>query len=381
MAESKPWFVIAGGGTGGHLYPGLAVAESLRRIQPDFKVTVFGTRRPIDRKLTEVRGCELVAQEVRPFPSKLLQWPGFLRAWLRSVAVAKKRFGDTPPSIVLGLGGYAAGPPITAAAKLGIPTALFNPDAVPGRANKALAPKVDTVFVQWESTRDQFPKARDVICTGCPIRSAFARATREKGLSELKLDPGRNTILVTGASQGARSINAAVLELMELWRVAKEWQLVHLTGDADFETCKARYREAGVRAQVIAYTEHMPLCMAAADLVISRAGASTLAEITAMGLPSVLMPYPFDRHKHQHANARVLVDGGAAELVEDSNDPSDNSRRLLPILRDLMKSTERRRRMASAAKAMGRTHAADTIAEQIFELARRGRRQGVPTAS
>jgi len=371
MANSKPWFVIAGGGTGGHLYPGLAVAESLRALQPDFEVSVFGTARPIDRKLCELRRYELVAQEVRPFPGRIHQWPGFLAAWFRSVQAARRRFEQRLPAVVLGLGGYAAGPPITAAARMGVPTALFNPDAVPGRANRRLAPRVDSVFVQWDATREHFPKARDVRCTGCPIRRDFLAVRRPEAVRLLKLDPARHTLLVTGASQGARSINLAVLELMELWRVAKEWQIVHLTGDADFEACRGKYQAAGVTARVVAYTEQMATCMAAADLVISRAGASTLAEVTAMGLPSVLMPYPFDRHKHQNANADVLEQAGAAVVVADGNDPVENARRLLPILRDLMKSPERRRRMSQSAQALGRTDAADVIAGQLFEMARR----------
>jgi UDP-N-acetylglucosamine--N-acetylmuramyl-(pentapeptide) pyrophosphoryl-undecaprenol N-acetylglucosamine transferase len=372
MASKRPWFVIAGGGTGGHLYPGLAVAEALIALQPDFEVTVFGTQRPIDRQLTQPRGFELVAQEVRAFPRRPLAWPGFLAAWFRSVKAARRSFERRAPAVVLGLGGYAAGPAVVAAARLGIPTALFNPDAVPGRANARLGPRVDRVFVQWEATCAHFPRSEHVKVTGCPIRSGFSRVNREHALRSLKLDAGRRTLLITGASQGARSINRAALELLELWRVAREWQILHLTGDADLETCRAAYRTERIDARTEAYTEQMPLCMAAADVVLSRAGASTLAEITAMGVPSVLMPYPFDRRRHQHANARVLADEGAAEVVEDANDPRENSRRLLPILRDLMKSDERRRRMAKAAAALGRFDAAQTIAEELFEMARRG---------
>ena len=374
MAAStkKPWLVIAGGGTGGHLYPGLAVAEAVRKIQPDFDVTVFGTTRPIDQQLTESRGYELVAQEVRAFPRQPFAWPGFLMAWRRSVKVARARFMERPPAVVLGLGGYASGPPIVAAAKLGIPTALFNPDAVPGRANRTLAAKVDRVFVQWEVTGDHFPKAKSVVCTGCPIRSGFTTAKLFDGQRALKLNEEKKTLLITGASQGAASINAAALELCELWKVADTWQIVHLTGTKDFEMCRDRYKDSGIDARVLSYTEHMPLCMVAADLIISRAGASTLAEITAMGKPSVLMPYPFDRKRHQEANARVLADQQAAELVLDSNNPKDNAKRLRDVLRDLMKSDERRRRLSRAAAALGRSDAAQTIAGELFEMAQRG---------
>jgi UDP-N-acetylglucosamine--N-acetylmuramyl-(pentapeptide) pyrophosphoryl-undecaprenol N-acetylglucosamine transferase len=371
MASHKPWFVIAGGGTGGHLYPGLAVAGSIQSLQPDFEVSVFGTSRPIDRKLTEPRGYELVSQDVQAFPSRPWQWPGFLAAWFRSVKRARERFIKRPPAMVLGLGGYAAGPPVVAAAKLGIPTAIFNPDAVPGRANRRLGSRVDRIFVQWDKTADYFPKAHTVVCTGCPVRPVFATATREQGCRAIKLDPDRNTLLVTGASQGAHSINATIMELFDLWRVAEGWQIIHLTGPSDLEMCREKYKENGIDARVFAYTEHMAYCMAAADLVISRAGASTLAEITAMSLPSILMPYPFDRKRHQNANAKILVDEGAAILVEDANDPKVNASRLRDELRDLMRSDESRRRMARSAGALGRIDAAETIASQLFEMAHR----------
>jgi len=373
MAASRPWFVIAGGGTGGHLYPGLAVAEQVQRLQPDFEVTVFGTRRPIDRQLVESRGHMLVPQEVRPFPRRPWQWPGFLRTWMRSVKTARSIFQERVPSFVLGLGGYAAAPPIVAAARLGIPTAIFNPDAVPGRANRRLGGKVDRVFVQWDETAEHFPHARVVQCTGCPIRAAFSETSRIKGCKALKLDSDQRVLLITGASQGAHSINMAIMQLFDLWRVAADWQIVHLTGEADLEFCKQRYREAKVRARVFAYTEHIAHCMAAADLIVSRAGASTLAEITALGKPSVLIPYPYDRHQHQTANAKVLAGYRAAAHVPDARDPEENAHRLREVLRDLMKSDQRRQRMSQAAGAIGRLDAAQEIAVALFEMARQAR--------
>ncbi|MBN2561464.1 MAG: UDP-N-acetylglucosamine--N-acetylmuramyl-(pentapeptide) pyrophosphoryl-undecaprenol N-acetylglucosamine transferase [Phycisphaerae bacterium] len=369
MGADKPWFVIAGGGTGGHLYPGLAVAEALRALQPDFDVTVFGTPRAVDKRLTDTRGYELVSQHVRPLSGKPWHWPRFLMAWRRSVKAARERFEARRPAVVLGLGGYAAAPAVVAAAKLGVPTAIFNPDAMPGRANKRLAPQVDRVFVQWEETAERFPGAKEVLCTGCPIRGVFSRANAAKGYASIKLDPDKRTLLITGASQGARSINATAMQLFDLWRVATEWQILHLTGPADLEECRAMYKKHGIAARALAFTEHMAYCMAVADLVVSRAGASTLAEITAMGLPSVLMPYPFDRRRHQLANADVLVRNHAAALVEDKDDPVDNARRLREELRDIMRSEERRRHMARCAGTLGRTGAAEEIARELFEMA------------
>jgi len=369
MDPHRPWFVIAGGGTGGHLYPGLSVMNAIRRGRPDVDVTVFGTPRMIDQTLVEPRGFELVKQDVLPFTLKPWRWPTFLAAWSRSRRAARRRFVKRRPAAVLGLGGYAAGPPVVAAARLKIPTAIFNPDAVPGRANRWMGSRVNEVYVQWEATEDHFPRARAIYCTGCPIRPEFESADRSRAVKKLKLDPAKHTLLITGASQGARSINLAVVELMDVLAAATDWQVVHLTGPSDLELCRNEYKTAGVDARSIAFTERMPDCMAAADLVISRAGASTLAEITAMRLPSILMPYPHDRRKHQLANAHVLADENAAELVIDTNDPKQNAAALKAVLIPLMRSQQHRQRLSRAVASLGRLDAADVMARRLLELA------------
>jgi len=369
MTAKKPWLVIAGGGTGGHLYPGLAVADALLAMQASFEVTVFGTSRPLDKKLTEQHGYELVPQDVRPLPKRPWQYPGFLLAWRRSLKDVRKRFAARRPTIVLGLGGYAEAPAIVAAAKLGVPTALFNPDAMPGAANRRLAGRVDRIFTQWQETGEYFNRSPKVHCTGCPIRPEFARVTRDMAVKALKLAAKKKTLLITGASQGARSINAAVMDLLDLWQMALDWQIIHLAGKADWKDCREKYAQAGIEALVLGYTEHMPYCMAAADLVLSRAGASTIAEIMAMSVPSVLMPYPYDRHKHQMANARILEAGHAAVVVEDAQDVEINARRLRKVLGEIMNSEHRRHRMAAAAGAMGRHDAALVIAESLLDMA------------
>lgn len=379
MRSDKPWFVICGGGTGGHLFPGLAVIDAIRTWKSDAGFSVFGTNRPIDEKLVGPRGLELIKQAVLPFTTAPWRWPQFMGAWRRSVKAARDRFTDRAPSVVLGLGGYAAGPAVVAAAKLRIPTAIFNPDAVPGRANRWLSSRVDRVFVQWELTGDLFPRAKDVRCTGCPIRPGFAQVSEEKARKSreaLKLKRGKKTLLITGASQGARSINLAMLKVFESWlgggknrQLLDDWQIVHLTGQADLATCREKYQALGIDARALAFTEQMATCMAAADLVISRAGASTIAEIAAMGLPALLMPYPYDRKKHQLANAKVLVNDNAAELVEDNGNPDANAAKLREVLPQLMRSDQHRQRLGRSAAAWSRVDAADVMAQNLLEMA------------
>lgn len=367
--QKRRLFVLAGGGTGGHLYPGIAAAEELRKLRPEFDVVVYGTPRPIDAKLTESHNMGLVVQPVQPFTTSPKKIFGFLRSYYKSIAAAKKAFTERKPAMVLGLGGYAAAPAIVAAAKMGVPTALFNPDLIPGKANRKLADKVDRIYVQWYESIDQFGRVTKVKCSGCPIRAGFATIKKDAAIKALKLDPSRKTLLITGASQGAWSINTAVLELMDLWKKMADWQIVHLTGANDLKGCRAAYAEAGVNAMTLAFTEHMAHCMAAADLVISRAGASTLAEITAVGRASILMPYPFDKKQHQLANANHLANQNAASLVKDANDPAVNARRLRKELESLMASDHRRERLAEVAGAMGRHDAALTIAKGMLALA------------
>ncbi len=365
----RPWLVLAGGGTGGHLYPGLAVADALRRMRPDFDVSVFGTTRPIDREVVTPRGYELVEQEVQPFPSRPWQWPGFLMTWRRAVAAARARFVARRPAVVLGLGGYAAAPGVVAADRMGVATALFNPDAEPGRANRRLGRHARRVFVQWPVTATAFNGCGATIeVTGCPVRGPVVAARREDGLAAFGLNAEKPTLLITGASQGARSINWACLKMVDVWK-ASGWQIVQVTGTPDFVAVRDGYREAGVDARVVAFTEKMPEALAAADLVISRAGASTLAELTARGVASVLIPYPYDRKQHQVANARVLVEAGAAVLVDDRREAEANAVALRGALWELMSSNERRGRMAVAAKSLGRRDAAERIAERLLEAA------------
>jgi len=366
----RPWVVLAGGGTGGHLYPGLALVEALRTRLDAADITFFGTTRPIDERLTAAQGCGLVRQPVQPFPSRPWRWPAFLWNLRRAVADAARRFSARRPAFVLGLGGYAAAPPILAASHLGIPTALFNPDAVPGRANRRLARRVGEIFVQWPQTARHFMGVRAAIhVTGCPVRAAVFRATAGEGRARFGLDSRRRTLLVTGASQGARSINEACVALSDLWRARSDWQLLHLTGATDFTAVRDGYASAGVEARVLDYTDDLPLALAGADLVLSRAGASTLAELTARGVPSVLLPYPYDRARHQRANAEVLAEHGAAVVIDDRREPGANAVRLAEALRGLMDDAARRDRMADAARSLGRPEAADQMAERLLEPA------------
>ncbi len=361
-------YVLAGGGTGGHLYPGLAVAAALCHAEPDAQVTFFTTTRALDRTLLERTAFTQFPQPVQPLTGRPWAWPGFLLAWRRSVAAATTYFRETQPRAVLGLGGYAAGPPVVAARKLGIRTAILNPDAKPGRANLYLARHADLVVLQWNVAARHFPTGTNCRTLGCPLRPEFTAADRAAGRRHFGLDPERPLLVVTGASQGAQSVNLTMYGVWPPFAAAHpEWQLLHLTGPDNAAAARSAYGcgEAGVAAggavHVVGFTHEMWLALAAADVVVSRAGAGTLAELTVLGKPAVLLPYPYHRDRHQHANAQVLVDAGAALLIDDGRTAAANSAPLRAALEHLA-HPDNRARMAQAALRLGRSDAAQQVA-------------------
>ncbi len=366
-----PLFVFAGGGTGGHIYPAIAVARAIRDHVNDARFVFLGTQRPIDRRITETIECEFVPQALSGL--SLAPWR-MVKAYLdfrRASSSCFERFVSDRPVVVVGTGGMAAAPAVREAFRAGIPTALFNPDAFPGKANRHLTSKTKCVFAQFEQTVAHFPHEVAVSVSGCPVRPEFHTARREAGIISFGLDPNLKTLLITGASLGARTVNQAVVANAGYLASCEGWQVLHLTGQSDFEMVRAAYQEtAPNRVQVVAYTEDMALAMAAADLVVSRAGASTLAEIIAMGRASILMPYPFHRDQHQVANARCLADVGAAELVMDAIDTTINAATLRAALHEAMHDDGHRRHMAVKAQRLGaaRRNAATEIAARLLAM-------------
>ncbi len=388
---SRRTYLFAGGGTGGHLFPGIAVAAELRKLDPDAEIHFFTTDRPLDRDLLAPTDHVQVRQPIRPVPSNPLAWPAFWFVWRASVRLAREFIRQRRPVAALGLGGYAAGPAVATAFSLGVRTAILNPDAVPGRANRYLASRTHLICLQWEASRAHFPSGAPCRALGCPIRSEFnelhvARRGDEPGQVPPRvqdarrafgLAPDRLTLLATGASQGARTLNRA---LTAVWPefIARDprWQLLHLTGSGEHEDVRARYASQGVRCEPgsddgagrvapIAFTHDMARAIDAADVVISRAGASTLAELSALGRPSILLPYPYHKDRHQHANADALVRGGAAILVEDLKDESLNAGPLLSALLALSDDATRET-MAAAALRLGRPRAAHEMAQWLM---------------
>ena len=370
LREQGHRILLAGGGTGGHLYPGLAVAEALRRIEPDSDIGFCCTRRPIDRKVLTGCGYPFTAIDARPFSTRPWTWPGLLLSLALSGNHARRRLREYCPDVVVGLGGYGSYAAVRIGQKYGLPTAILNPDIVPGRANRRLGRWVDLAFCQFQETVANFGDRGRL--TGCPVRPSLFGATRAEGAAEFGLDPAKRTLLVTGASLGARTVNVAILAILKDRGLPEGWQVLHLAGHGEYEEVARAYRELLVVPSVVRpYAERMGLAYAASDLVVARAGASTVAEILAMGLPAIFLPYPFHRDQHQMQQARAIESLGAAVVVEDRPGDPATWRDLAQALFGVAADPARLAGLAEKARAAGRPAAAEDIARQVLELARR----------
>lgn len=357
--------VIAAGGTGGHLYPAVALAREFLRQDPATRVVFVGTARGIEAKVLAHEGFELVMIAAQPVMGR-----GFLRAagallslplglW-QSLSLLRARRA----TLVLGVGGYTSPPVLLAARLLGLPRAILEPNAYPGMANKVLGPIADVVFVTFREAAGHFAPAK-VRVTGMPVRQTFL----EPGTGGASATPGRRTLLVFGGSQGARAINEAMIAaLPHLAALRGQLAIVHQTGEADHARVTAAYEAAGVPADVVPFLFEMPKALRAADLVVSRAGAMTLAELTVCGKPAILIPLPHAIYQHQAHNARVLAEAGGAVVLPQQE---LTGARLAQEVTTLLRDPERLRVMGERSRTLGKTDAADTIVRECLKLVRR----------
>ncbi len=355
--------VVAGGGTGGHFFPGLAVLEALRRRRPELQALWVGTDRGIEARRLPRPGLPL--ERLRVVPLKGGGALGALRglssvpaALARAAAIVRRHRAQ----LVLGVGGYASGPVVLAAAGLRVPTAVLEQNARVGLTNRLLAPVVGRAFVSFEETVAAFPSGR-ARCLGNPVRPAFARAAEAAAADPGGLEARADTLLVLGGSQGARRLDEVVPRAVAQWAGARSARIVHQAGRERVTEVERAYARAGLRAEVVPFLEDVAGEMLRARLLVARAGATTVAELCAVGRPAVLVPYPYAADDHQRANAEALQRQGAARcLLEGDLRPET----LAAQLAELWPDAEARRRMAAAARALGRPQAADDIAEALL---------------
>jgi UDP-N-acetylglucosamine--N-acetylmuramyl-(pentapeptide) pyrophosphoryl-undecaprenol N-acetylglucosamine transferase len=360
--------VIAGGGTGGHLYPGIAVARELQARDPDAQISFAGTARGIESRVLPREGFPLDLIRVGGVKGKsivdrvrgtLLMPLGLFDGW--RIVVARR------PDLVIGLGGYSSGPVVLVAALRGVPAMLLEQNAVPGFTNRLLARFVTAAAVTFDSTQAFFGSKAFV--SGNPVRPEFLSTTGPQQESGLDDQTSVTRVLVFGGSQGAHAINMAMVEAAsELAARGSTLRLVHQTGEPDVEVVRTAYRQAGLQAVVEPFFYDMGRQLAMADVVVCRGGATTLAEITAAGKAAIVIPLPTATDDHQRKNAETLASMGAAEvLLQRDVTGGVLASRLLTLAGD----RSRRQRMAAAARSLARPDAAKVIVNRALALVKR----------
>jgi len=364
-------FFFAGGGTGGHIYPAIAVAQQIAVIDPSAKIHFFCSNRSIDTYILRQAGFEYTVLPARGFSTRPKKFINFCKSLLYSYRIAKKAICLDWNTVVISAGGFVSAPVCLAAHKHKVPIALLNVDILPGRANKIIARWAGEIFVQFEETMPYFaPKKRKVSVVGCPLRSGFGRPKPDEAKEQLGLDRNKKILLITGASSGSQNINATICSLLEkLNAFAHDWQIVHLTGRGNLEEVSSEYGDVQISHKVVGYFDDMPNLLAAADLVVGRSGAVSVAEYAAAAVPSICMPYPYHRDRHQYLNAGKLVEAGAALIVDDLPDEKDRAEWLWEELEGLMKDQEKRQQMAEACRAIAKLDADLRIAEKLLKMA------------
>jgi UDP-N-acetylglucosamine--N-acetylmuramyl-(pentapeptide) pyrophosphoryl-undecaprenol N-acetylglucosamine transferase len=352
--------VIACGGTGGHLFPGLAVAEVLR--ERGHEVLLFISEKEIDTLAiegrTEFRFEKLPTVALpSPFSPAVL---AFVRRFNQSLSLCREKFRKFNPHVVLGMGGFTSTAPVIAGRMRGVPTFIHESNAFPGKANRHSARFVRAVLLGFKECAAFFPKTRTEF-TGTPIRSTLQLIDRAEALEKLGLHPGIPTLLVMGGSQGASGINQALIKAMpSLQGIAL--QVIHLSGSRDERLLADNYRRENIPAHVVAFHHRMEEVYSAADFAIARAGAASLVELAAFGLPALLVPYPYASDDHQTRNAEIFVRANAAVMVKEVELAADL---LAQKIRDLLGNPETLRTMSANIAALAPENAAGLIVETL----------------
>lgn len=348
--------LIAGGGTGGHVIPALAIARELK-ARHGAEVLFVGTARGMENRLVPQAGFELALVKVGALKNVSLATR--LRTLFdlpRAILQARKIIRQFRPDVVIGVGGYASGPAMAAAILGRIPTLAFEPNLVPGFANRMVGRRVSAAAVHFEQTKKYFRNAR---VAGVPVRQEFFTVS----------NPTQNhppTLLVFGGSQGAHAINQAVTAAVpEVQGRLPGLRVIHQTGERDYNEVQAAYSRAGIAAEVSAFIDNMPQAFAGADLLVCRSGASTVAEVTAAGKPAIFIPFPRAADDHQRRNAEAIAEAGAAILLQESELTPG---KLAQVVTELLSDPARLQEMAGKARGLGHRDAAGQVAEMVAQL-------------
>lgn len=359
--------IMTGGGTGGHIYPAIAIADKIKRKNPDAEILFVGTERGMEKDLVPKNGYSIKFITVSGFNrKKLLKNIKTAMNLVKGSIQARKIIVDFKPDMVIGTGGYVCGPVVRTAHKMGIKTYIHEQNAFPGVTNKLLEKYVDKVFVSFPESKEYFKEQGKLVVTGNPIRKSFLVSSINNYREELNINPNDFVILCFGGSLGAQKINSAMLSVVESLNNIDDIRLFFITGKIYYNAINNELKEKGIvlseNINILEYADNIHEYITSADLIISRAGALTVSEITACGKASILIPSPNVTGNHQFFNAKVVADKGGAIIIEEK-DLTDN--KLVSTILRLKNNKEALNNMGLASKKVGRFDAVDMIYDHL----------------
>jgi UDP-N-acetylglucosamine--N-acetylmuramyl-(pentapeptide) pyrophosphoryl-undecaprenol N-acetylglucosamine transferase len=361
--------IVSGGGTGGHIFPAIAIANAIKEKYPDSKILFVGALGRMEMEKVPAAGYEIIGLPIMGLQRRLtLQNLKFPFKLIASMLKAKKIVKDFKPDVVVGVGGYASGPLLKAATSLGVPALVQEQNSYPGMTNKLLASKVEKLCVAYDNMDRFFPKEK-IMLTGNPVRQDIKNleAKRIRGIEYFGLDPNKKTVLVVGGSLGARTINHAIdagVEELAKNNIQLVWQTGKLYVDEAAKTV-AKYEGKGIKT--MPFISKMDYAYAVADVVVSRAGAMSVSELSIAKKPAIFVPLPSAAEDHQTKNAMALVNHNAALLVKDT----EAQELLMPMLIDLVKNDAEQQKIANNVAKMAFSDSANIIADEVIKLIKR----------
>ncbi len=368
--------VLSGGGTGGHVYPALAVARQWLRLSPENQILYIGTEKGLERTIVTKAGFPFEKIEVQGFKRSLSLYNlQTIQRFVQGVRDAKRLLRSFQPDAVLGTGGYVAGPVLYAAHRLKIPIAIHEQNVIPGLTNRFLSRYADLIALSFPDTEKYFRASKNILLTGNPRASEVVQADPGKGWAAVSQPPGTKMVLVVGGSRGAEAINEAFLAMIPQLEALPDIHFVYVTGQVHYERiCRKAEQQLSlhpsIRKQltILPFLDEMPEVLAASTLVVSRAGATMLSEVTALGLPSILIPSPYVTNNHQEKNALWLTESGAAVMIREHQ---LSAGRLFAELERLLKSPQCLQEMGRSAKKMGQPDACQKLCQALLGIVRR----------
>ncbi|MBR1805662.1 MAG: undecaprenyldiphospho-muramoylpentapeptide beta-N-acetylglucosaminyltransferase [Selenomonadaceae bacterium] len=360
--------IVSGGGTGGHIYPALTLIDAIKFKRPDAEFLYVGTQKGLEADIVPKAGINFTALKLEGGLERHFTLANISRAanaiW--SIKRASDIVKSFKPDAVVGTGGYVCGPILLAASLMKVPTLIQEQNAVAGVTNKILSKFVKKIAVGTRDALKNFP-ADKTVYTGNPIRAEVLAAKKSDGLREFNFTDSKPVVLISGGSRGARSINNAMIDVLKSAAQKNSAQFLHVTGKGEFDAVTAKLSDVldAPNIRVVPYLYNMPQAMAMADVAIFRAGATGLAELTARGVPAILVPYPFAAENHQEFNARALVEAGAAKMILNKDLTAEI---LSATLDEMLSSPDALKKMSEASLSLGKPQAAAEIADLILEL-------------